>query len=534
METSITPRDIYRMIRRRAVMIVTIVGVCSTVALMLAYFIPPTYVASAKILIESQQIPQQLASSTVTSSVRERLELIRQRLLTRNNLLSMIERLGLYADRPDLSAAGKVGLMRSSVELEKIQVPGRRRGGAVSAFVLSYRDSDPERAARIANEFVTLVIEQNLRERSERASQTREFFADEVDEIEAELQAAEADLAAFQNANEMALPDSLGQRRRELERLREGRFQLRARIVELEQQKSSMETALETGRYADAVGESMTQEERDLQALRQELARAESLYADSHPRVRMLRARIGRMAENLAAVDPGARLETKSERVSRIRAELERRLEAVETELGLVREQLALSETREERLVDSIERTPEVEMALRARQRRLDELRIRYEQAVRKEAFAETGERLEVTRQAERFEVIEQAQVPGSPTSPNRPAIAVGGVAGSVGLALGLAILLGLLNPSIRTVGDMERKLEIRPLMTVPYITTEAERRRQRRELWLLGSLVLVVIPIGLYLVDQYYLPLELIIDRVIDRLDLRLYVTRFWELFGQ
>jgi hypothetical protein len=107
-------------------------------------------------------------------------------------------------------------------------------------------------------------------------------------------------------------------------------------------------------------------------------------------------------------------------------------------------------------------------------------------------------------------------------------------VAGSVGLALGLAILLGLLNPSIRTVGDMERKLEIRPLMTVPYITTEAERRRQRRELWLLGSLVLVVIPIGLYLVDQYYLPLELIIDRVIDRLDLRLYVTRFWELFGQ
>jgi hypothetical protein len=130
--------------------------------------------------------------------------------------------------------------------------------------------------------------------------------------------------------------------------------------------------------------------------------------------------------------------------------------------------------------------------------------------------------------------VIEQAQVPGSPTSPNRPAIAVGGVAGSVGLALGLAILLGLLNPSIRTVGDMERKLEIRPLMTVPYITTEAERRRQRRELWLLGSLVLVVIPIGLYLVDQYYLPLELIIDRVIDRLDLRLYVTRFWELFGQ
>lgn len=535
MDTFIKPMELFRMVRRRAGMVVSIVVVCSALALLLAYFIPPTYVSSAKILIESQQIPQQLAASTVTATVAERLELIKQRLMTRNNLLSVIERLGLYTERPDLSRTGKVELMRRSISVETIEVNTRTRAGRmVSAFVLSYRDSDPRRAAQVANELVTMVIEQNLRARSERASQTHDFFKDEVSEIEAALLEVESEMAVFKNANQMALPDSLSARRRELDDLRENRYTLRARLLELEAQRESYRNALETGRYADAVGAGMTQEERDLDALRQELSRARSLYAESHPTIRVLNTRIETMERNLKAADPTAKLETASERAERVRAELERQLGAVETELALLTEQFERAEQRQALLVESIERTPQVSIELQALERRLEELRIRYEGAVRKQSFAATGEKLEVNRQAERFEVVEQAQVPERPTSPNRPAIAIGGVAGSIGLALSLAILLGVMNPSIRTVGDMERKLEMRPLMTVPYITTDSERRRQRRELWLLSTLVLVVIPIGLYAVDQYYLPLELLIDQFVERLNLRAYIARFWELLGR
>ncbi|MEL6219003.1 MAG: Wzz/FepE/Etk N-terminal domain-containing protein, partial [Pseudomonadota bacterium] len=114
MEPSIKLKDVLRMIRRRAIMIVSIVVVFSGLALMLAYFIPPSYTAQAKILIESQQIPQQLASSTVTATATERLELIKQRLMTRANLLNLVDRLELYTDRPDLSKTEKVNLIRSS------------------------------------------------------------------------------------------------------------------------------------------------------------------------------------------------------------------------------------------------------------------------------------------------------------------------------------------------------------------------------------------------------------------------------------
>jgi len=111
--------------------------------------------------------------------------------------------------------------------------------------------------------------------------------------------------------------------------------------------------------------------------------------------------------------------------------------------------------------------------------------------------------------------------------------IAIGGFAGSIGFAFSLAILLGLLNSSIRTIGDMERKLEMRPLMTVPYISTEQERRRARRELYALGTVILVILPLTLYAIDQYYLPLDLLVDEFIERTQLRGVFQRLAQLLN-
>ncbi len=532
METSISLRDILRMIRRRAGMIVTIVVVFSGLAALLAYFIPPTYQAQAKILIESQQIPRQLASSTVTVSTTERLELIEQRLMTRANLLGLIERLDLYAERSDLSKSAKVRLMRESTTLARITVQSgnRRRGATIAAFTLTYRDSNPKRAAQITNEFVTMVLEQNLRARSERASETHDFFKDEVAQIQKDLVAVEAEIASFKAENELALPDTLSYRRQELDRLRSQQFQRKAQVLQLEEQRRVLQNALDTGRYADAMGQSLTAEERDLQNLRIELTRALTLYAESHPTVRTLKSRISKMEEKLRSSDQVAALETETERADRMKGEIERQIRRLDTELALQAEQEEMSVRREAALVDAIGRSPQVAIELGVLERRQSDLKIRYEEAARKQSFAATGEKLEVNRQAERFEVVEQAQVPDRPVSPNRPAIAIGGFAGSLGLALGLAILLGLLNASIRTVADMERKLDMRPLMTVPYISTAREKRRARRELYLLGTLVLVIVPIALYAVDQYYLPLELLIEDFINRTNLRGILNRLGD----
>lgn len=528
-----SPKDLTRMLRRRLGMILAVVVTVTGIGTLVAYILPPIYVASAKILVESQTIPTELASSTVTSSTAERLEIIEQRLMTRSNLLELIDRLDLFADRPEMSPADQVEAMRENTSFERITLDDGRRGGArVSAFTLSYRDTSAVRAASVANEMVTIALEQNLRARSERAAETTDFFEREVAELSRELGRVEAKIAAFKQANDAALPGSLEFRRSELLAVQERIFELKRREIVLEERRSELETAIATGTGALPAEGPLTPRERRLQQLEQDLAQAESVYAPSHPVIKRLTAQI----EAMSAPEPGAETagaETGAAAPDPARSRAERELALIGTEIELVRAERAEAEARETALKVSIDRTPQVALDLAQLEREYANLERQYDVAVAKEAAAETGEKLEVSRNAERFEVIESAQVPDRPESPNRVMIAAGGAAGSVGLALALTVLLEILNKSVRTVADIERHLALRPLAAIPVIRTAREQRVRRVRRRAIALVVLVVIPAGLFLFDQYVLPLDYVADRIVERTGLSAVVYMVEQRFG-
>src|SRR5690625_1285522 len=92
-----------RAIVRRLWLVLLIFVVGSGLAVSSAYLLPPVFESSAKILVESQQIPQDLAQSTVPQGAAERLTLIEQRLMTRDNLLDLVRRLDLFPEYTHLS-----------------------------------------------------------------------------------------------------------------------------------------------------------------------------------------------------------------------------------------------------------------------------------------------------------------------------------------------------------------------------------------------------------------------------------------------
>ena len=87
-------------------------------------------------------------------------------------------------------------------------------------------------------------------------------------------------------------------------------------------------------------------------------------------------------------------------------------------------------------------------------------------------------------------------------------------MAGGVGAGLGLILLMEMLNRSIRRPVDLSAKLGIQPFATVPYIRTPGEVRRKRAAIIAALALIAVAIPVGLFLVHTYYLPLDLILGR--------------------
>jgi hypothetical protein len=201
--------------------------------------------------------------------------------------------------------------------------------------------------------------------------------------------------------------------------------------------------------------------------------------------------------------------------------EITQKIRQIDTQLALHNKQRVVDEARKAALEASLAKTPGVEMALNALGRRHSELQVQYEQAVFKQAEAEIGEKLEINRQAERFEIIEQARVPDEPDAPNRTLIAIGGTFGSVALGVALMVLAETLSASIHTPRDLERQLDLRPVVTVPYIRTAADIHRRRLRLTGIVLAVFVIVPGGLYLIDQHYLPLPLIAERLIDDLGL-------------
>jgi hypothetical protein len=115
--------------------------------------------------------------------------------------------------------------------------------------------------------------------------------------------------------------------------------------------------------------------------------------------------------------------------------------------------------------------------------------------------------------------VIEQAVAPSSPESPDRTLIAAGGVAAGLASGLGLIVLLELLNTSIRRPADLQNKLGIQPFGTLPLIRTPGQIRRRRASIALAFLAVAVGVPAGLWYVQTEVMPLDLLLDRTLDRL---------------
>jgi uncharacterized protein involved in exopolysaccharide biosynthesis len=164
------------------------------------YLWPATYFSEGKILVQSQQIPTELVRPTVTSAAQERIQVIEQRTMTRDNLLAIADKFKLYPERRTLmSPTELVELMKKSIKIEPVvQALAFTRGTSQNPtviFTVGFEYSDPQNAARVANELVTRILDLDLRDRTSRATDTTKFLAREVQRLQSESSVIDAKLA---------------------------------------------------------------------------------------------------------------------------------------------------------------------------------------------------------------------------------------------------------------------------------------------------------------------------------------------------
>ncbi len=509
----------WKIFLRRLPAMMAIFILCSAVGAVLALRAPVTFEAEARLLIEEPQIPGGLAAATVNLDPNQTIEIIRQRLLTRANLLDIANDLDVFERLPDSSPDTVVNNMRQATGIDS-------RGGRGQPVVVtvSFSARTGQIAANVVNDYVTRIINANVELRTGRAEDTMQFFEQEVERLSVELDLQGAQINQFQIQNADALPSEQDFRLNRQSLLQERIATAeRERVALIDQRNRLMDIFDSTGRVSAPSAPVLTAEQQQLAQLQAELSQARTIFSETSPQVQGLVRRIEILREQVAATAGGDSAPedegTPVEAISEAEAILNLQLSQIDTQVASLEELITTAGTELLELEDAIARTPLNAITLSSLQRDYDNIRAQYDNAIARLAEASTGERIELTARGQRISIIESASVPRTPANGDRTQIAIMGAAAGIGLAVGLFLLLELLNRSVRRPAEIQNALGIQPLATIPFIETQA--RRLWRRLFRLASYAVVVvgIPAILWGVDTYYMPLDQLADRVFDRI---------------
>src|SRR5665213_781298 len=177
--------------------------VVATAGIGAALLWPPTYLSEGKILVQSQQIPSELVRPTVTSAAQERIQVIEQRTMTRDNLVAIADKFQLFPEKRSLmSVTELVELMKKNTKIApvELQLDFKQKTRAALenptiVFSVGFQYGDAATATRVANELMTRILNEDLRDRTSRAIDTTKFLAREVQKLRADNAALDARIA---------------------------------------------------------------------------------------------------------------------------------------------------------------------------------------------------------------------------------------------------------------------------------------------------------------------------------------------------
>jgi capsular polysaccharide biosynthesis protein len=159
----------------------------------------PIYRAEGKILVQSPEIPADLVHPTITELANERVQVIQQRLMARDNLMAVVNKFNLFSrEREWMSGTELLDLVRSRMAIKPVDLDATtaRPSTPTIAFTLTFDYEVPALAARVANEFLTSILSQDATTRANNAAETTKFLDREVKRLQNEHEAVIAQIQA--------------------------------------------------------------------------------------------------------------------------------------------------------------------------------------------------------------------------------------------------------------------------------------------------------------------------------------------------
>jgi len=463
---------------QRRYLIVVPILVMPILGLAVGSVTPRHFSASTTLLVQEPTSHNPfLEDLAISTRIKERMDALVEQVRMQNTLEEVARSLGwITEETPPLEAERVVARLRGNLRFQLI-------GGEV--VEISYRAPVADGMDTVLEKASEIFIAQLLAPGQTAVDGSETFLQEQLDTKRQELDGAERELALFKSRNADALP---ALHTRNVSRLGEIRRQLAEKRSQLAGDKARFDAIKLKLIDTDPI---VGQLEQRLVEARGRLSLLRARYTDRHSKVvavlrevaQLEEERSARIAEgrSILASDPDRLWNMVSGNAGEghglVISQLER-LQEARNQTHRLTEEIKSLEVEEKQLAARVNVFGVVEQRLSALERDV---------AVRRKVVAQLAERFEmaqVTGSLGRFGSSETVKVINPPVVPRTrggmpvPIYAILGTVAGIALGLGLALVVDLLDPSIRRREQVERTLGVPVLTRLPRIGSPASDGR--------------------------------------------------------
>ncbi len=492
-------------------LIIVCLLVSVTAGLVVYLQMPKVYECTALLSYERQQInPAKMAPERTNQRLRDTVSTLSDIVVSRNNLENIIHQFALYPkERQRLPIEDVIEMMR-----EHIAIKPSSRG---DTFTVSFEGGDQDKVMKVTNALAAKFIEENLRYREERATETSKYTQDELNLAKTVLDKKEQIMRDYKLKYYNEMPDQRESNLARLNSLHEQYQGTQDSIQDLERTKVMIQEQINLRKRLAAAGAGTVpagtvqnagthngQPEspwQRLQRLRSHLDALQVKYTDKHPEVRRTKQLIARLEADLEGRKPpsgsGSSLRHRAQDPEIAQQQIQLReisinIENLKAEQEAIRAEIAKYEKW-------IAAAPVREAEWNTLTRDYDELRRHYDYLVAQNLQASSVEHLERKQKGSKFKIVDPAHYPDSPFKPNFVKIMLVAVAAGLLLGVGSVLVLDFIDTTFKDVDDLERYLDLQVVSSVPYLERfdEISKQKIRQLLWVGGIVLSLLLLLG-------------------------------------
>jgi len=471
-----------------------------------SWLLPSRYKSTTTILVEEPTMPESYVASNVTENLQDRLQTIKQQILSRTRLLTIVNKLGLYANAKTMNDDDKVDALQKGIAVEVVK---DGRNNEISSFLVTFTAPDPVMAQKVTGELTELFIDENSKVREQQSMATTHFMERQLEEARVALAAQEAKVKQFEVAHEGALPSQ-----------QQGNIQILAGLQsQLQNQQDSLNTAKQqrvyyqsmieqyknlhaSGRSLDGAPTELGAVNQQLDRLSSELTDLRSRYTESYPDVVKVKAQIAQLQDQKRALMAAPRTGTRqpNENESGPTLQLQSQLQANQIEIQNRERAITSLEARIAEYQGRLNAQPGAEQQLLELNRGYEQSKAIYDDLLKKKNNSVMATSMEQMQKGERFTMLDPPSLPTKPDFPNHLKFCAFGLAAGIGLGCIVVFLFEFFDDRMHGEKEIKGLLAMNVLAEVPEVQSEVDKDRERRRVvfgWALTALVGICIALG-------------------------------------